>query len=320
MNVPNDHERTPWLAWPSVLSLDAMMVAVVWQQLLMRGFCHRGATWPECLSLGATVWLIYVADRLLDAARLDLNSPHTLRHGFYLRHRRIFLTSWILVLAMSAFVVAHYLPHELLRAGLLLAAAVLIYGASVHFSPLRSHAVFDSPPHLATGMRVPKEIRVGVLFAMGVSLSVWTALIAGGAGGRVLVALAVTTCVLAVLFGGNCVLVAKFERELDQAQSFASIVTEPSPVKIRGRRSFAHQALAVSIMLPAVLLLPQMPPPVLITTVISAIGLGAMAIRFQRSPHGSISDGQHATFDARGAWVDAAVWAPPLTILLSRLL
>lgn len=131
MNPLHDRERIPWLAWPSMLSFDAVLVAMLWQQLLMRSFCHRGSTYPEIGSLGATVWLIYVADRLLDAARLDVSAPHTLRHEFYLRHRRFFLPLWIVVLSVNAFVVTHYLSHELLRGGLLLASAVLIYGASV---------------------------------------------------------------------------------------------------------------------------------------------------------------------------------------------
>lgn len=320
MNGYNDLERIPCLAWPSMLSLDAVMVAVVWQQLLMRGFCHRGSTWPECISLGATVWLIYVADRLLDGARLDVNVPHALRHAFYLHHRRIFLTLWIVVLAVSAFVVAHYLPHELLRGGLLLASAVLMYGASVHFLPMRSRAISGASSHLSSAMRLPKEVRVGVLFAMGVSLSVWTALLAGGANERLLASLAMTTCVLAILFGANCVLVARFERELDEAQSFASIATARPETNHRAGRSLAVPAFVVTMVLPVVMLLLPMPLPILISAVISAVGLGVMATRSCYGQDGSMLKRQRAAFDVRGAWVDAAVWMPPLTILLLGLL
>lgn len=315
MNASIDDERIPWLAWPSMLSLDAVMVAVVWQQLLMRGFCRHSSTWPACVSLGATVWLIYVADRLLDATKLDLSVPHTLRHEFYLRHCRPFLALWILVLATTTFVVTHYLPHEILRGGLLLASAVLIYGASVHFLPTRSHAASDLSSRFAGRVRVPKEIRVGVLFAIGVSLSVWTSLIAGGASWRILASLAITTCVLSVLFAGNCVLVAKFERELDQAQSFASIVTELNATQLSCRSSIAMPALAMTMMLPVALLLP-IPVNILITVAVSAVSLGAIAILFKRSTPGRMGDDQGATFEVRGAWVDAAVWAPALAILL----
>lgn len=315
MNASIDHRRIPWVAWPSMLSLDAVMVAVVWQQLLTRGFCRHSPTWPEFVSLGATVWLIYVADRLLDAARLDVTVPHTLRHVFYLRYRRPFLVLWILVLAATSFLVTHYLPYEQLRGGLLLASAVLIYGASVHFLPTRSHAVSNVPAQVAFGMRLPKEICVGVLFAMGVSLSVWTTLIAGGASSRLLATLATTTCVLSVLFSGNCVLVAKVERELDQAQSFASIVTGPNDIQLSGRTSCAMPAFAVMMMLPVVLLLP-MPLNIFIAAAVSAAALSVIAILLGRSPPGRIGDNQRAMFDVRGAWVDAAVWAPALMILL----
>lgn len=319
MNAPIDDERIPWLAWPSMLSLDAVIVAVVWQQLLMRGFCHQSVTWPECASLGSTVWLIYVADRLLDAARLDVSAPHTLRHEFYLRHRRPFLTLWIFVLATTAFVVTHSLPQQLLRGGLLLAAAVLMYGASVHFSPMRLQALPDVRSRVPGRLRVPKEMRVGVLFAMGVSLSVWTTLTDSGANWRILASLALTTCVLSALFAGNCVLVAKFERELDQAQSFTSIVTELNANQPSCRSSIAMPALAMTMMLPVVLLLP-MPPNILITAALSAVALGAIAVLLNRSPSGRKGDDQRATFDVRGAWVDAAVWAPGLMILLLGLL
>jgi hypothetical protein len=316
MNVLNDHERIPWLAWPSMLSLDAVMVAMVWQQLLMRAFCHRGSTWPEAGSLGATVWLIYVADRLLDAARLNLYVPHTLRHGFHLRHRKVFLPLWIVVLAINAFVVTHYLPHELLRGGLLLASAVLIYGASVHFSPLRSHMFAGAARRRPSWRHIPKEVRVGFLFALGVSLSVWTELFASGEGWQNMGPLAITTCVLTVLFGCNCMLVARFERELDRAQSFASMVTANPKSNGSVGSSLGQSAVILMMVLPVVLMLLPIPLPILLTIVMSAAGLSVIALGARRTRPRAVPHHGHARFDIRGAWVDAAVWMPPLMILL----
>ncbi len=349
MNRNNVHERIPWLAWPSVLSLDAVLVAVVWQQLLLQGFCDRGSTWSEAGSLGATVWLIYVADRLLDAVRLDVSAPHTLRHGFYLRHRRVFIVLWIAVLTLNAFVVVHYLPHELLRGGVLLATAVLIYGAGVHFSPLRSPVLPAERRHDVTGQLIPKEVRVGMLFSLGVTLSVWTEMSSGETSGVELVPLTATTGVLAVLFAGNCMLVAQFEREMDEAQSFPSIATESCSPTRKGRSRWVSATILSMMLLPLVLIVMPMPALVLLAAAMSAAGLCVAAMirsptqpnldarqraRSQRAcgqraraqgahgqrARGQRAHGQQACFDVRGAWVDAAVWAPPLTVVWLGLL
>ena len=58
--------RTPWWLWPNLLSLDAPILAVLWQDFLS----HRYAVplrLPGRLALFLTVWAIYVADRLLDS-------------------------------------------------------------------------------------------------------------------------------------------------------------------------------------------------------------------------------------------------------------
>ncbi|TWT74230.1 hypothetical protein [Allorhodopirellula solitaria] len=316
MNRSSRRQRIPWLAWPSMLSLDAVLVSVVWQQLLMRGYCQRGSTWTESVSLGATVWLIYVADRLLDAARLDLGAPHTLRHAFYRQHRRFFHAVWIIVLAIDTFVVIHFLPHELLRAGVLLSSAVLIYGASVHFSHRRSDVDAGRCSNPLRRRPLPKEAQVGLLFAVGVSLSVWTEMSVAGDRGSELVSLAATTCFLAVLFGSNCVLVARFERDLDRAQSFPSIVAGDSRARDGRVPAMIPNAVASTMGLPVLLLLLPMPVSVLFTAVLSAVGLAAMALKSQPvrpQPEGPL---YRATFDVRGAGVDAAVWIPPLVILL----
>src|SRR5690242_16333745 len=56
-----------WL-WPNLLSLDAPLVAVLWQQLFARCFGLPGDAIPALL-LVASVWLIYAADRAFDVWR-----------------------------------------------------------------------------------------------------------------------------------------------------------------------------------------------------------------------------------------------------------
>ena len=54
-----------WL-WPNLLSLDAPIVALLWQILFARCFHARVETLPSVL-LVLAVWLIYAADRTLDS-------------------------------------------------------------------------------------------------------------------------------------------------------------------------------------------------------------------------------------------------------------
>ncbi len=351
--------RIPLPAWANVLSLDAVFVAVVWQQLLMRVFCSRSTRWPEGVALGLTVWLIYVADRLLDGAKLDVQRPHTLRHRFYRRHRRLFMALWIVGLLANTLVVVRWLPMELVRNGLFLASAVLVYGASVHFTSQRSRperlfsegvaaedvaAADVSAGHCAaqsvacesgTGdlqwleTRLPKEVRVGLLFALGISLTTWTEWFSSGqasAGSLVHVAatawpLLAATCALAVLFSWNCILVARFECVYDRAQAFPSIATRPDRVDNGSSRTRAQVCLAAALVgLPlGALLLLALPLPLEIAGLASALGLLVSvflpASGFCRRAHIAAAGSSPPMFDVRSAWVDAVLWTPPLVLL-----
>lgn len=341
--------RIPLPAWANVLSLDAVFVAVVWQQLLMRVFCNRSTRWSEGLALSITVWLIYVADRLLDGAKLNMDQPHTLRHRFYRRHRRNFVWLWVLGLLINTLVVVRWLPTELLRNGLILASAVLVYGASVHFSSKRSLPE-SAPPEDVTVADVtvadvsaesftaesqrfraglPKEVRVGVLFALGVSLTTWTQLFLDlqnqsdsvMAINNTLWPLLVTTCVLALLFSWNCILVARFEREYDRAQAFPSIATRSSWMRFAPAAQCIQTRMAAALLALAllILLVVHLPLPIEIAGLASALGLIVSVMLptgcVQRISRAAALGGSPAIFDVRGAWVDAVLWTPPLVLL-----
>jgi len=317
--------RVPIAAWPSLLSLDAVFVAVVWQQLLMQSFCNRSSTWSEMISLSISVWLIYVADRLLDATKLDLAQPHTLRHGFYRHHRRLFLGMWIAMLVLNTFVVVQYLPAALLRSGLLLGAAVLAYGASVHFAANRSSSRGAEPLSKPTSRwdYLPKEVRVGTLFALGVSLTVWTQL--SGSQQNVTVsdslavgpiwALAAATCAIAVLFSCNCVLVARFERAVDRAQSFPSIATNLHWRKRTSAHDVGQGKMVIAMFALSLGLLLRLPVSLVLAMLASGIGL-TVSLVLPNSPWTATAPFcSPTTFDIRSVWVDAVLWTPPLVML-----
>jgi hypothetical protein len=169
--VPAPLATRAWL-WPNLLSLDAPIVAVLWQALFLRCF-H--ATFDRLAAglLVLSVWLIYAADRWLDVwktpAKFEARQNGALltnfettqepaRHRFYRRHWRRMLPAWIAVFAMAAGLAWTRLPPVLFERGIALLAAIGVYFAFVHFAPWRWW---------------PKEFAVGILFAMGTSLAAW---------------------------------------------------------------------------------------------------------------------------------------------------
>jgi hypothetical protein len=146
-----------WL-WPNLLSLDAPLVAVLWQVLFARCFRASPETLPAVL-LVLAVWLIYVADRALDAWSGLGRTP---RHEFYRRHWRMVLPVWLAALAAGAWLAATQLSPALFHRGLALLAAVVLYFGAVHLAPESIRRAW------------PKEAVVGLLFALGASLEAWT--------------------------------------------------------------------------------------------------------------------------------------------------
>jgi hypothetical protein len=152
-------ERTPWWLWPNLLSLDAPAVAVAWLLLFaktMRG--HLPGMIP--VFLAGTVWLIYVADRLLDARRLKAGGLLTARHAFYQENGRVMWVLWWIVFVSLAVMAPYYLPSGLLVRGIFLLGFVALYFAFVTGSSSE-----PSVPFL-------KEILCGLIFAMGTTVAV----------------------------------------------------------------------------------------------------------------------------------------------------
>jgi hypothetical protein len=157
---PQESTTPPFWLWFNLLSLDAPAVAILWQAFLARCL-HADVRWPAFVALGASVWLIYVADRLLDAFKND--SVIAPRHRFYRLHwwttLQIF-AAMLLVLGL----VCSYLNIYVLRNGVVMASFVAIYFGAVHAAPRRLRHWW------------PKELAVGILFTAGTCLATWTKL------------------------------------------------------------------------------------------------------------------------------------------------
>jgi hypothetical protein len=152
------HSR-PWL-WPNLLSLDAPLVALLWQLLFVRCFHGSLGLLPAAL-LAVAVWIIYVADRTLDAWRGTPGTAGQPRHEFYRRHWRTVLPIWIAALGAGGWLAWSRLPAPLFVEGAAVASGTALYLAAVHLAPgiLRRSG--------------SKESAVAVLFGLGASLAAW---------------------------------------------------------------------------------------------------------------------------------------------------
>ncbi|HEY4988495.1 MAG TPA: hypothetical protein VII09_01740, partial [Opitutaceae bacterium] len=79
---PSADSRPRWWLWPTILSLDAPAVVLLWQGLLAKS-ASVGLAAPERLVLGASVWLAYSADRWIEGWRLGPESIRTHRLRFH---------------------------------------------------------------------------------------------------------------------------------------------------------------------------------------------------------------------------------------------
>jgi len=141
------------LLWLTVLSLDAPAVAVLWQLLFARSL-HAPVSASITLLLALVVWLIYVADRLLDTLKVPTQGAEPTRHLFYRRHLWAFLLPFIAGFLLAAWLSLTRLDENTFRYGAAILAAVGVYFLAVHLlSPGREW--------------LPKEMLVGVLFALG---------------------------------------------------------------------------------------------------------------------------------------------------------
>jgi len=142
----------PLALW-HLLSLDAPTVAALWTWFIAAAN-HIRLPLSSTLSMACAVWMLYAADRLMDARLLETNPTHhedlEARHLFHHRHRTAFLTGIVL----ASIALATLLPRldaAAIHLYLILGGLVAGYFILIH-ATRRAH-------------RLPKEIAVGLCFA-----------------------------------------------------------------------------------------------------------------------------------------------------------
>jgi hypothetical protein len=150
-------ESHAWWLWWNLLSLDAPTVAVLWASVFAQASAIR-LTYAEYTILALSVWIIYVCDRLLDVWRSYDRAALPARHRFCFRYSRMLLAALVLASAIIVYLAAAELSARECWWGLLLAAVVALYMIAIHAKP----------------SFLQKELVVGILFATGTTLALWS--------------------------------------------------------------------------------------------------------------------------------------------------
>jgi hypothetical protein len=139
-------------------------VAVLWAWSFERAVGGRTSV-AALAVLGLGTWLIYVADRLLDAR--PAHGPRNFRaelrerHFFHARHRRILLAVALPVTAALVALIVR-MPALDRRDDTVLFAVAMLYFGSVHLAMPRMRRWFA------------REIMVGVVFALATAVPAWS--------------------------------------------------------------------------------------------------------------------------------------------------
>jgi hypothetical protein len=139
--------HSPLALW-HLLSLDAPTIAALWTWFIAAAN-HIDLPTSSILAMGVAVWVLYAADRLLDAQSSNQQDLEA-RHLFHHHHRTAFLTG-ILFASIALAVLLPRLSSEAIRLYLILGGLLFGYFILIHAT--------------RSAHRLPKEIAVGIFFS-----------------------------------------------------------------------------------------------------------------------------------------------------------
>jgi len=143
----SDKRRSILVLW-HLLSLDAPTVAALWTWFIARAN-HVAVPRFAFAGMAAAVWMLYAADRMLDAQSSGNDSLEA-RHYFHQEHRAGFLAGIALCSILLAILLPR-IPEAAIHLYLILGGLVFGYFVIIHAT--------------RSAHRLPKEIAVGVCFA-----------------------------------------------------------------------------------------------------------------------------------------------------------
>jgi glycerol uptake facilitator-like aquaporin len=161
---------------------------------------HLPLTSPLLLAIGT--WMVYVADRILDGLLADASSSLRERHFFYARHRRAFLIAAVPAALLLLWLIVARMNRTARHEDIAIFAVALLYFCLIH-----THGP-------AAERWLPKELAVGIVFAVATAVPAWSRLPGNALASRACLTL------MALFFAGlcwlNCVAIEKWERNGDR--------------------------------------------------------------------------------------------------------
>jgi hypothetical protein len=198
------------LRWLNATALLESAVGITWQALFA-GARGDHVAWSRRVLLFAGLWLVYTADRWLDARNLVPTPRTSYRHRFAHEHSRALAVCWLVVLMSSVGFAVTVLSAAEWRRGVLLVLGAVAYTVCIHFGRRRLTVLAHA------GV---KEVAVAGLFTLGITLfSARTE-----SSPLTLLAPNLAFFGLALL---NLVWIAELERQQDRAHALASIAQGP---------------------------------------------------------------------------------------------
>lgn len=221
--------RFPASTWLNLVCLDAPLVSVVWLWLFARTL--DVAVRPLAgVALLLTGWLIYLADRLADSLSLPRIAPRSLRHQFCLQHQRFWIVLLVAICVTDLVILRMAVPFAVLAPGLVVGSL-----AALHL--LLNYSLGGAWPPFPL-----KEVVTGTLFAAGTLVPLAQVLRPITPG------LILSAAAFAVLCTLNCISIAFWERELDQAQGKVSFATRFPRLRPYWGRFLMTFALVVAVL------------------------------------------------------------------------
>jgi len=139
-----------------LLSLDAPTVAVLWAWSFARAV-HVSSAPAALVVLGIGTWLLYITDRLLDGREGAPRDSLRERHFFHARHRRALLVAGA-VAAIPLLIFIFLMPPAARLEDAVIFAVSTVYFAVVHLARVR----------------FPRELVVGIVFALACAVPAWS--------------------------------------------------------------------------------------------------------------------------------------------------
>ncbi len=208
-----------------VLSLDVVGGACLMSFMLAQ-LLETTLFWSHYVTLGASVWLIYTIDHLMDAQVIKMPAI-TMRHRFHQEYYRPLLGIWVVVFMMTSIITFLYLPVATIKMGLLGTSLVVVHLVMLRLFKNKLFVLFK------------KELRIALGYTFGVAIGPIS--MSENYSGFVWL-------VLTFIFGLallNLIQFSLFDRNVDVKQNQKSIATELSALRLSRLIIILNSALTI---------------------------------------------------------------------------